>query len=201
MADEKQAPPDGALPRDGGSPPDGTLPRDSGIPPDEPPPQDTAAAPDPEPDPDRPGEPGPLLDDARALLEAGRDGIAAYLIGLRALKRLFFAEAALARDATVLGLVYLLLSMIGFGTAYVLITALVVYLLHWSGVPLVLALTIPLIVSGFLGWFTMRRARAEFRYADFEATRRQLERGLAPKPDDPDAPTPERASHPAEKDA
>src|SRR5688500_8544067 len=119
MADEKQTPPPEELPPDHGTPPAD-------------PPPDTPAAPDPEPDPEAPGEPGPLLDDARALLEAGRDGIAAYLIGLRALKRLFIAEAALARDATVLGLVYLLLSMIGFGTAYVLITALVVYLLFWS---------------------------------------------------------------------
>jgi hypothetical protein len=182
MADEKQTPTTDVPP----------LP---GTPPD------TPAAPDPEPDPDRPGEAGPITDDAKALFEAARDGIAAYAIGLKALKRLFFAEVALARDATVLGLVFLLLSMIGFGTAYALITALVVYLLYWAGVPVVLALLIPLVASGFLGWFTMRRARAEFRYADFEATRRQFERGLAPKPDDPENPTPERASHPAERDA
>src|SRR5688572_19961653 len=110
MADEKQTPP----PEE--------FPPDHGTPPADPPPH-TAAAPDPEPDPDRPGEPGPLFDDAKVLFEATRDGIAAYIIGLRALKRLFVAEAALARDATVLGLVFLLLSMIGFGTAYALITA------------------------------------------------------------------------------
>ena len=188
MADEKQTPP----PED--------LPPDHGTPPADPPP-DTPAAPEPEPDPDRPGEPGPLADDAKALFEAARDGIAAYATGLRALKRLFFAEFALARDATVLGLVFLLLAMIGFGTAYALLTALVVFLLFWAGVPVVLALLIPLAASAFLGWFTMRRARAEFRYADFEATRRQFERGLAPAPDDPDKPAPERASHPAETDA
>ena len=96
---------------------------------------------------------------------------------------------------------FLLLAMIGFGTAYALLTALVVFLLFWAGVPVVLALLIPLAASAFLGWFTMRRARAEFRYADFEATRRQFERGLAPTPDDPEQPTPERASHPAETDA
>jgi hypothetical protein len=188
MADEKQTPPPEELPPDHGTPPAD-------------PPPDTPAAPDPEPDPDRPGEPGPLTDDAKALFGAVRDGIAAYVIGLRALKRLFVAEAVLARDATVLGLVFLLLSMIGFGTAFALLTGLVVYLLIWSGLPIVLSLFLPLVVCGFLGWFTMRRARAAFRYADFAGTLRQFERGLAPTPDDPANPTPERASHPAETNA
>jgi|SRR5688572_31783282 len=188
MADEKQTPP----PQE--------FPPDHGTPPADPPPH-TPAAPDPESDADRPGEPGPLFDDAKALFEATRDGIAAYLIGLRALKRLFVAEAVLARDAVVIGLVFLLLAMIGFGTAFALLTGLVVWLLIWSGVPVVLSLLLPMIVSGFLGWFTMRRARAAFRYADFAGTIRQFDRGLAPKPDDPEKPTPERASHPAETNA
>lgn len=162
---------------------------------------DTPAAPDPEPDPGAPGEPGPLIEDANALLQAGRDSIAAYATGLRAFKRLFLADAALARDAVVHGLVYLLLSMIGIGTAFVLLTALVVYLLHWAGVPLALALFLPLLASLLIGWLTLRLARGQFRYADFEATRRQFERGLAPVPDNPDDPSPERASSPAEKDA
>ena len=189
MADEKQTPPPEELPPDHGTPPAD-------------PPPDTPAAPEREPEPDdHPGEPGTVTDDAKALFAAVRDGLAAYSIGLRALKRLFLAEFALARDATVIGLVYLLLAMIGFGTAFALLTALVVYLLFWAGVPVVMALPIPLVASAFAGWFTMRRARAEFRYADFEATRRQFERGLAPTPDDPAHPSPERASHPAETDA
>jgi hypothetical protein len=97
--------------------------------------------------------------------------------------------------------VFLLLSMIGFGTAYALMAALLVWMLHWAGLPLPLAMLLPLLASGVLGWFTMRRARATFRYADFEATRRQFERGLAPKPDNPEDPSPERASPPAERDA
>lgn len=189
MADKEQTPP----PED--------PPPDHGTPPADPPPH-TPAAPDPEPEPhDPPGEPGPLTDDAKALFAAVRDGVAAYAIGLRAFKRLFVAEAVLARDAIVIGLVFLLLAMIGFGTAFALLTGLVVWLLVWSGVPVVLSLLIPLVVSGFLGWLGMRRARAAFRYADFAGTIRQFDRGLAPKPDDPANPTPERASHPAETNA
>src|SRR5688500_12230569 len=176
MADKEQTPPPEEPPPDHGTPPSAPTP-------------DSPAAPDPEPD------------DANALLSAPRDGIAAYLIGLRALKRLFVAEAVLARDAVVIGLVFLLLAMIGFGTAFALLTGLVVWLLIWSGVPVVLSLLIPMVVCAFLGWLTMRRARAAFRYADFAGTIRQFERGLAPKPDDPEAPTPERASHPAETNA
>lgn len=163
--------------------------------------QDTPAAPEPEPDPEQPGEAGTLAEDAAALLHAARDGIAATTIGLRAFKTLFIAEAALARDALVLSVVFLLASMIGFGTAYVLLTALVVYGLHWLGVPSALALSLPLLASALFGWLAMRWARAAFRYTDFEATRRQFERGLAPVPDNPEAPSPERASSPAEKDA
>jgi hypothetical protein len=188
MADEKQTPPPEDPPPDHGTPPSAPTP-------------ESPAAPDPEPDPDAPGPAGPLTDDAKALFEAVRDGIAAYAIGLRAFKRLFVAEAVLARDAVVIGLVFLLLSMIGFGTAFALLTGLVVWLLIWSGVPVVLSILLPLVVCGFLGWLTMRRARAAFRYADFAGTIRQFDRGLAPKPDDPQNPTPERASHPAETNA
>src|SRR5688572_6136171 len=105
MADKEQTPPPEEPPPDHGTPPSA-------------PTQDSPAAPDPEPDAERPGEPGPLTGDAKALLSAARDGIAAYLIGLRAFKRLFVAEAVLARDAIVIGLVFLLLAMIGFGTAF-----------------------------------------------------------------------------------
>src|SRR5688572_9358302 len=97
--------------------------------------QDTPAAPEPEPDPEQPGQPGPLMEDAAALLHSARDGISSTIIGLRAFKNLFIAEAALARDALVVSVVFLLASMIGFGTAYVLLTALVVYGLHWIGLP------------------------------------------------------------------
>jgi hypothetical protein len=152
-------------------PPDSTE-LESELPPDSP------AAPEPEPDPDDPGEPGKLKDDAQALLEAARDALAAYSTHLRAIKRLFLEEFALARDAAVTALVFLLLSMALLATAYGLFAALVVLALHWAGLPWMLALFIPAAISVVIAYMAMQRSRALFRYADFESTRRQLDRGL-----------------------
>lgn len=141
-------------------------------------PADSPAAPDPEPDPETPGVAGPLGDDAQALLAAASAVLGTQAAHFRALKRLFLEEFALARDSIVYALVFLLLSMVLFATAYALLAVLVVFGLRWVGLPWMLALAIPLLVSAGLGWIGFTRSRALFRYADFESTRRQLARGL-----------------------
>lgn len=136
-------------------------------------------APDPAgtPTPD-PAAAGPLGDDARAVLDAARETARAYLGGFDALRQLFAAEVGLARDALVQALVFLLVATVMLGTCYLLITALTVSLLLSAGAPLPLAIAIPLLVSGGVAWFGVQRARAMLRLADFEATRRQLKKGL-----------------------
>jgi hypothetical protein len=141
-------------------------------------PVDSPAAPDPVPDPDAPGPAGTLTEDAQAMIAAASAVLAAYKVHALAFKRLFLEEFALARDAIVASLVYLLGAMLLFATAYALLTALVVLGLRWTGLPMAVALLLPLAISAGLGWFAFSRARALFRYADFESTRRQLERGL-----------------------
>lgn len=153
-------------------PPPDSVELDSELPPDSP------AAPDPEPDPDAPGAPGTLSEDAQALIAAASAVLGTHVAHFKALKRLFLEEFALARDSIVYALVFLLLAMVLFATAYALLTAVVVFSLHWAGMPWLFALVIPAVISALLGWMGFTRARALFRYADFESTRRQLERGL-----------------------
>jgi hypothetical protein len=152
-------------------------------------PPDSPAAPDPKPDPGDPGVAGTLTEDAQALLAAASAVLAAQMTHLRALKRLFLEEFALARDAIVYSLVFLLISMVLFATAYALLAALVVFGLRWAGLPWMAALAIPLVISAGLGWIGFTRARALFRYADFESTRRQLDRTslTVPKEAEPEA--------------
>jgi len=153
-------------------PPPDSVEIESELPPDSP------AAPDPEPAPDAPGAPGTLTEDAQALLQSARAALASYGDHLRSLKRLFLEEFALARDAVVAALVFLLLSMVMVATAYALLTVLVVLGLRWAGLPWMLAVFVPLAFSVVFAWLAIVRARALFRYADFESTRRQLEHGL-----------------------
>lgn len=137
-------------------------------------PPDSPAAPDPEPDPDHPGPPGALGDDARALLASARGVIAAYSAHLRALQRLFVEELALARDAVVQAVVFLLLGMVLLAIAIGLLTVLIVVGLRWAGLSWPLAVLVPLAICAVLSVLGLMRARALFRYADFESTRRQL---------------------------
>jgi hypothetical protein len=141
-------------------------------------PPESPAAPDPPPDRHDPGAPGTLSEDAQAVLAAVSAVLRTQVTHFRALKRLFLEEFALARDAIVASLVFLLGAMLLFATAYALLTALLVLGLRWTGLPWAVALLLPLAISAALGWFAFSRARALFRYADFESTRRQLERGL-----------------------
>lgn len=129
---------------------------------------------------------GPLGDDVRAVLDAARAAARAYAGSFDALRQLFAAEVSLARDALIQALIHLLVVTVMLGTVYLLVTALMVSLLLSAGAPLPLAIAIPLVVSGGIAWYSVTRARALLRHADFEGTRRQLKLGLRgnadPKP-------------------
>lgn len=132
--------------------------------------------------PDAAADAGKLGDDAAAVLAAARDTAGAYVGAFDALRRLFAAEFGLARDALAQALVFLLLAMVMVATAYGLLTALLVAGVRALGAPWPLAIALPLALSLVLGWLAARKARAMLRHADFEATRRQLRRGLRPVP-------------------
>jgi hypothetical protein len=121
---------------------------------------------------------GPLGDDARAVLEAARASAGAYVGGFHALRQLFAAEVGLARDALVAALVWLLVATVLLGTAYLLLTALLVSGLRAAGAPWPLAIAIPLVISVGVAVFGVLRAKAMLRHADFEGTRRQLKLGF-----------------------
>jgi hypothetical protein len=156
--------------------------------------QDPAGTPTPDP-----AAAGPLGDDARAVLQAARETARAYVGSFDALRQLFAAEVGLARDALIQALVFLLVATVMLGTCYLLVTALTVSLLLSAGAPLPLAIAIPLVISGGVAWYGVRRARAALRLADFEATRRQLKKGLRGKDgaDATPAPTPASTPEPA----
>lgn len=136
------------------------------------------ARPDSEPPRPDPGPAGPIGADAQSVLDAAKAVASSYFGGFTTLRRLFAAEVSLARDALVRALLYLLITTVMLGTAYLLLTALVVATLRAAGSPWPLALGVPLLVSVGIGAFGLLRARAVLRYADFEATRRQLKRGF-----------------------
>jgi len=121
---------------------------------------------------------GAIGDDVQAVLDAAKAAAGSYVGGFTALRRLFAAEVSLARDALVRALVYLLVTTVMLGTAYLLLTGLVVAGLRAAGAPWPLALGVPLVLSVAVAVFSVLRARTMLRNADFEATRRQLKLGL-----------------------
>ncbi|HEU0152304.1 MAG TPA: hypothetical protein VFQ84_03040 [Arenimonas sp.] len=140
-------------------------------------------------DPSRaPDAAGPLGEDARAVLDAARASADAYVGGFDALRRLFAAEVGLARDALVAALVWLLVATVLLGTAYLLLTALLVSGLRAAGAPWPLAIAIPLVISVGVAAFGVLRAKAMLRHADFEGTRRQLKLGFGQAPAGAEAP-------------
>jgi H+/Cl- antiporter ClcA len=131
---------------------------------------------------------GRIGDDAQAVLDAARATAGAYAGTFTALRRLFAAEVGLARDALVHALVYLLVATVMLGTAYLLLTALVVSGLRALGAPWPLAILLPLLLSVGVAALGVLRMRAMLKFADFEATRRQLKRDFGTPPDEDAAP-------------
>lgn len=142
---------------------------------------DASAAPESTPPGDEPRTPppaGPIGEDAQAVLDAARAAAGSYFGGFTALRRLFAAEVSLARDALVRALIYLLVTTVMLGTAYLLLAGLAVAGLRAAGASWPLALGAPLLLSVAVAVYSLLRARAMLRNADFEATRRQLKHGF-----------------------
>lgn len=149
-----------------------------------------------------------LREDAQALLDAGRTVVREYGGAGDAFRRLLLSDIALARVALIRGLVFLLLCTLLAGTAYAFLTILVVYGLNQSGVPMWLALIVPIVASGGAAWYAWHRARKALAFTDMDATRRQLSAWFPPTqpvstesptgqinpgPPDPEGPTSETA--------
>ena len=130
---------------------------------------------------------GKLGDDAQAVLTAARGTAGAYLGTLQALHRLFLAEFGLARDALVQAMVLLMLATVMVATTWGLLTALLVAAVRAAGASWPLAITVPLLLSIFIGALAAWRARSLMRHLDFEATRRQVKLGLKGLPSEPPA--------------
>jgi hypothetical protein len=131
-----------------------------------------------------------LREDAHALLDAGRTLVREYGGAGDAFRRLVLSDIALARVALIRGLVFLLLCTLMAGTAYAFLTILVVYGLNEAGVPMWLALIVPIVVSGGAAWYAWHRARKALAFTDMDATRRQLATWFPPtQPVSTDSPT------------
>ena len=141
-----------------------------------------AAPPDSEPPRPAPGPAGSLSADAQSVVDAAKAAAQSYFGGFTTLRRLFAAEVSLARDALVRALVFLMVATVMLGTAYLLLTALLVASLRAAGAPWPLAIGVPLLVSVGVGVFGVLSARKLLHHADFEATRRQLKKGFHVNP-------------------
>ena len=149
-----------------------------------------------------------LREDAHALLDAGRTVVREYGGAGDAFRRLVLSDIALARIGLIRGLVYLMLATLMAGTAYALLTILLVYVLSQAGVPVWLALVVPIVASAGAAWYAWHVARKALAFTDLDATRRQLAAWFPPTqpvstpsptgqinpgPPDPEGPTSETA--------
>lgn len=122
-------------------------------------------------------EPPPHLDESvRRVTAAGRETLGAGRDTLRALRRLVRADLALARAALVRSAVWLALAVVFGVSAWLLVVALLVTVLHafglgWPGATAVAGL-ICLAATAFAGWRTF----VYLDHAGMHATRRQLSR-------------------------
>jgi len=108
------------------------------------------------------------------LQESGRVAAREYGRASGSLRRLLVADLMLARDAMIRGLVFLLLCALAVGTAWVVAMAMLVIGLIQLGLPLQIALLIPLLVSLTVAFFAWKGASYALSYSDLDATRRQL---------------------------
>ncbi|MCD7098001.1 phage holin family protein [Stenotrophomonas sp. MMGLT7] len=107
---------------------------------------------------------------------AGREGLDATLDTGRALRRLLFADLALARAALARALVWLTVAVAFGGSAWLLLMGVVIALLQamgWSWLASIsFAALISLMVTGIGAWQALRY----FEMSRLQATRRQLAR-------------------------
>jgi hypothetical protein len=108
------------------------------------------------------------------LQESGRAAAREYGRASGSLRRLLVADLMLARDAMIRGLVFLLLCALAAGTAWAVAMAMLVIGMIQLGLPLQVALLIPLLVSLTVAYFAWKGASYALSYSDLDATRRQL---------------------------
>ena len=115
-----------------------------------------------------------LKRDAEALLDAGRTVVREYGGAGDSFRRLVLSDIALARVALLRWLVFVLLAMVMGGTAYAGLTIMLVLGLQALGMPLLLAILVPVLISAGVAWYAWHTARKALAFTDMDATRRQL---------------------------
>jgi hypothetical protein len=115
-----------------------------------------------------------LKRDAEALLDAGRTVAREYGGAGDAFRRLVLSDFALARVALLRWLSFLLLAMVMGGTAYAGLTIMLVLALQALGMPLLLAILVPVLISAGVAWYAWHIAQKSLAFTDLDATRRQL---------------------------
>ena len=138
-----------------------------------------------------PGKPPHLDESVRRVGAAGRATLDSAVDTGRALRKLFWADLAMARSASGRALAWFAVAIIFGGSAWLLTMATLIALLKAFGVSwllsICLAALISLAVTGLATW----RVSVFFEHAGMHATRRQLERlGIGDegsKDDDTDA--------------
>ena len=108
------------------------------------------------------------------LQESGRTAAREYGRASASLRKLVMADLMLARDAMIRGLVFLLLCALAAGTAWAVAMAMLVIGMIQLGMPLQVALLIPLLISLVVAYFAWKGATYALSYSDLDATRRQL---------------------------
>jgi hypothetical protein len=121
-----------------------------------------------------------LKEDVGTLLEAGRTVAREYGAVGSSFRRLALADISLARVALLRGLVFLLICALTAGTAYCVIMVMLVLGLHQSGLSVMTALLVPLVLSLLVARYAWIGARKALAFADLDATRRQLAAWFTP---------------------
>jgi hypothetical protein len=121
-----------------------------------------------------------LKEDVSTLLEAGRTTAREYGAAGASFRKLVLSDIALARVALIRGLVFLFITALMAGTAWVTAMVLIVLGLNALGLNILVALLVPLVASGAAAWYAWRTAERALAFADLDATRRQLSAWFTP---------------------
>jgi len=142
-----------------------------------------------------------LKQDVGSLLDAGRTVAREYGSAGTAFRRLVLSDISLARVALIRGLVFLLVTTLAVGTAWVVVMTMLVIGLNQIGLSWLMSLLVPLLISLLLAWFGWIKARRALAFADLDATRRQLADWFPPtQPISTAAPSGERNPGPVDPD-
>src|SRR4249919_2409012 len=100
-----------------------------------------------------------LKEDVSTVLDAGRATAREYGAAGASFRKLLLSDISLARVALIRGLVFLLLCTLMAGTAWVAAMVFLVMALNQAGLPLLVALLVPLVASGIAAWYAWKTAR------------------------------------------